>query len=148
MSKYTQEYLDYLSSDKWKQKRIKIAEQRNYTCELCNKVCNNIFHIHHLTYEHLGYEEDDELMFLCEECHKNIHDKCISLSRVLARRNKNKRIKNKNELNIKTQSETKLYMKRLKQLNKELMKSKSDKVKFKALQDELAEVKKHIKFKK
>lgn len=147
MSKHTQEYLDYLSSDKWKEKRVKIAEKRNYTCELCMKICDKSFHIHHLTYEHLGYESDDELMFLCEECHKNIHDKCISLSRVLARRNKN-RINKQQDLINKSKSKSNPYRKRLKQLNREIMKCKSDKVKFKALQEELAEVKKHINFKK
>ena len=70
---YRKNYEDYLKSDEWKAKRKHIAELRKYTCEVCGKVVLKGFHIHHKTYEHFKYELDSELMFLCEDCHTNIH---------------------------------------------------------------------------
>lgn len=66
-------YEKYLESEKWKKTRIRIAQQRNYTCEICSKVVYGRFNIHHRTYAHLGNELDDELMFLCENCHTELH---------------------------------------------------------------------------
>ena len=66
-------YLAYLKSNKWFQKRQHIASLKNYTCEKCKKVVKSGFHIHHKTYKHLTNEKDNELMFLCETCHKRLH---------------------------------------------------------------------------
>lgn len=70
-------YLEYLQSDEWCAKRMHIAKINNYICQNCNRKTFIDFHIHHLTYRHLGNELDDELVFLCSTCHKNIHNKEI-----------------------------------------------------------------------
>ena len=72
---YTQEYLDYLDSDEWHQKRLKKAEQVNYTCELCGKIVVSGFQVHHRTYRNLFHEPLCDLQFLCEECHQKQHEK-------------------------------------------------------------------------
>lgn len=74
-NKTKQSYTNYISSKEWNKKRIKIAELRNYTCEKCKKVVKSGFHIHHKTYKHFKHEQDNELMFLCEECHNKLHYK-------------------------------------------------------------------------
>mgnify|MGYP002799720904 FL=1 len=71
---YTQEYLDYLKSDEWQLKRKEKAEQMNYTCEICGKVVVFGFHIHHKTYRNLFHEPLSDLQFLCEDCHRKLHE--------------------------------------------------------------------------
>lgn len=68
-----EEYNKYLTSKKWHKKRLEIAKLHNYKCEICKKYTPSHFHIHHKTYEHLGNERNNELMFLCEECHVKLH---------------------------------------------------------------------------
>lgn len=67
-------YENYLTSEKWNFKRHHIAELNNYKCQICGKKIKKGYHIHHITYEHLGDELDSELMFLCPVCHlQKIH---------------------------------------------------------------------------
>lgn len=66
-------YEEYLKSPRWRTKRLLKAKQAHYTCEVCGKVIKKGFHIHHLTYKHLGNEPLEDLAFLCEDCHTNIH---------------------------------------------------------------------------
>ncbi len=93
-SKYRKKYLEYLKSDKWQEVRKAKAKEQNYTCERCHKVIKKGFHIHHKTYEHLGNEPLSDLMFLCEDCHKEIH-KIIAKKKMrkskTSPKNKNKR---------------------------------------------------------
>ena len=62
-------------SSKWRQIRKKKAIEQNNTCEICGKVILKGFHIHHKTYKNFGNEDLSELMFLCENCHKQLHKK-------------------------------------------------------------------------
>jgi hypothetical protein len=68
------EYDKYLNTEHWRNLRLKIAEQRNYKCEKCKKIVRKSYHIHHLTYDNIGKEKDEDLMFLCEKCHNEIHN--------------------------------------------------------------------------
>lgn len=70
-------YKNYLQTEHWKNKRIKIAKQRGMKCEKCGKKIyeHEIYHIHHKTYKRIGNELDDDLMLLCPECHSDIHKK-------------------------------------------------------------------------
>lgn len=68
-----EKYKEYLTTEHWRKIRELKAVEQNYTCEMCKKVMNKGFHIHHLTYVHKGRERLDELMFLCPECHKEWH---------------------------------------------------------------------------
>ena len=93
-----EEYEAYLHSKQWKQKRQEIAERRNFTCEICGQKTLNNFHIHHKTYIHFGAERDNELKFLCENCHENLHKmvrqkQIMAFKRKLANKNKQKPFK-------------------------------------------------------
>lgn len=70
---HNREYEEYLKSPRWRIKRQIKAKKAHYTCEICGKVIRRGFHIHHLTYEHFGNEPLEDLAFLCEDCHTNIH---------------------------------------------------------------------------
>lgn len=63
-------YRKYLQSDWWKQRRNEIVEQRK-VCEICGSSKN--LEVHHLTYENIGHEKDEDLKLLCCKCHRKVH---------------------------------------------------------------------------
>ena len=66
-------YQEYLLTNHWRNKRKLIATMADYRCEICKKKITTGFHIHHLSYKHIGNEQTKELMFLCPDCHTAIH---------------------------------------------------------------------------
>lgn len=65
------DYKEYLQSDEWRLKRNKLLNHRGYKCENCSSKKN--LQIHHLTYERLGFELDNDLVILCQKCHESVH---------------------------------------------------------------------------
>lgn len=69
-----EEYLAYIQSPEWFEKRKCRLELDNWTCFVCelrpDDCCLNA---HHLTYEHIGNEPLDDLITLCIKCHEAIH---------------------------------------------------------------------------
>lgn len=77
-------YRDYLNSAWWKERRelyketVKQQNGKNVLfCEICRRhsfgVATVPWHVHHLNYEHLGAETDDDLLLVCSPCHNLIH---------------------------------------------------------------------------
>lgn len=65
-------YKEYLQSDWWAKTRQKVIERAGNKCECCGRPFD--LQVHHLSYEHLGFEREYELMCLCRNCHKWIED--------------------------------------------------------------------------
>ncbi len=68
----------YLQSRWWMQARRTFREAVKDTCQLCGLAADDEadwikFHVHHVTYEHVGYEHWDDLRLLCAPCHHLIH---------------------------------------------------------------------------
>jgi 5-methylcytosine-specific restriction endonuclease McrA len=65
----------YLSSPQWKETRRLILLKRGNNCEKCGIKVNNLYnlHLHHLTYEDLYNEYEEDLMLLCKVCHEKEH---------------------------------------------------------------------------
>lgn len=63
---------EYLASEKWQDIRRRVLARAGHTCEGCG--INSATQVHHLTYEHVGHEFLFELLALCRDCHKRIHD--------------------------------------------------------------------------
>lgn len=61
-------YKEYLQSDWWKKTRSECILRAGNKCECCGKPFD--LQAHHLTYEHIGFERDYELMCLCSKCHE------------------------------------------------------------------------------
>jgi 5-methylcytosine-specific restriction endonuclease McrA len=62
---------EYINSKKWKAiKSIKLEEQD--VCENCG--IDTDLHVHHKHYNTLGFESMDDLMVLCANCHKKLHE--------------------------------------------------------------------------
>lgn len=67
------EYKKYLKSEHWKDKRKEFKGDYIRVCVICGT--NENIHLHHMTYKNVGNENLNELCYLCEECHNNIHSK-------------------------------------------------------------------------
>jgi hypothetical protein len=70
------EYQKYLKSNKWKAIRKFILEDRNKSCERCNKKpLLKFLHVHHKTYVRIFNEQMSDLELLCVDCHRKHHKK-------------------------------------------------------------------------
>ena len=68
-----QKYKDYLQSDEWQKKRLKLFAERGKVCERCQSITN--IQVHHKTYENIFNEKLCDLEVLCKICHENHHKK-------------------------------------------------------------------------
>lgn len=64
-------YKSYIRSDKWAAKRGQKFDAVGWQCERCQSKLK--LHVHHKSYERLGYEHMDDLEVLCEMCHLDHH---------------------------------------------------------------------------
>ena len=69
-------YHDYIKSDKWKAKRLECLKRDNYQCQKCGTAKNLV--IHHWTYDRLGNEDLGDIVTLCKNCHKKVHENDLS----------------------------------------------------------------------
>lgn len=65
------DYHAYIKSSEWFKKRKKYIEKVGKFCEVC-KTKKGI-NLHHMTYERLGKEYDEDMLFVCKVCHHQIH---------------------------------------------------------------------------
>mgnify|MGYP003418506387 CR=1 FL=1 len=61
----------YIRSDEWKEFRKGYFQRHEKKCRVCGSAHN--IQLHHITYERLGNEADDDLAPLCEGCHDEVH---------------------------------------------------------------------------
>jgi len=63
-----EEYVAYLKSSDWKERRKQFLEDVNYECEECGEKATQV---HHLNYSCLGEEEREDVEVLCKQCHED-----------------------------------------------------------------------------
>lgn len=64
---------NFLNSEDWEYTRKRIIEERGFECENCHLETRRL-HLHHKNYEmEFGYENENDLILLCEDCHHKIH---------------------------------------------------------------------------
>ena len=73
-----EEYKRLLQSDYWKGYSYSLIKERNFTCEDCGRKFENErnkLQVHHLVYRDVNpwSYNPDEVVVLCEECHKKRH---------------------------------------------------------------------------
>lgn len=66
------DYHSYIESIEWEARRNEYFKTHPKQCIGCG--CTQDIALHHLTYENLGYERDEELVPVCCECHQIIHN--------------------------------------------------------------------------
>jgi len=70
---HKEEYIEYLKSEDWRERRKVLMEQCDWECSKCGEKATEL---HHLNYNNLGEEElESDVIPLCSECHKEIHNK-------------------------------------------------------------------------
>ena len=73
-----EEYIKLLKSDYWKGYSYSLIKERNFTCEDCGRIFlneRNKLQVHHLVYRDVNpwSYNPEEVVVLCEECHKKRH---------------------------------------------------------------------------
>ena len=78
-------YEAYLGSRVWYYRRQRLIRERGRRCEECHREpyvltrkaaglpARSSLILHHLTYERVGNESDEDLRLLCKECHHEAH---------------------------------------------------------------------------
>lgn len=69
-----EEYMAYMKSPEWKAIRAERLKLDDSTCQHCG-ACYVPLQIHHITYKRLGEERLEDLISLCETCHKKEHER-------------------------------------------------------------------------
>lgn len=70
-----QQYYAYLKSDQWREKRRAALQFYGNNCCLCGTRHN--IQVHHRNYRNIFKESMEDLILLCESCHKTFHKKKI-----------------------------------------------------------------------
>jgi hypothetical protein len=65
-------YQEYLRTDHWHDRRTVALERANNRCQVCNRT--DRLQVHHRTYERRGEEQPEDLIVLCNSCHRLFHD--------------------------------------------------------------------------
>src|SRR5699024_3169644 len=65
-------YEEYLKTEHWRHFRSEAISFFGKKCQLCNDK-EKIIHIHHKTYENKGRETFNDVIPLCNTCHKKVH---------------------------------------------------------------------------
>ena len=66
-------YDEYLKSDEWRERRKLVLERANHICEGCLVSPASV--VHHTNYDNVGDEVLFDLVALCHDCHRKIHNK-------------------------------------------------------------------------
>lgn len=64
-------YKEYLGSSHWRETKRYLKVIKKKKCFICGT--RRLLNVHHLHYRTLGYEDGDELMWLCRSHHKEVH---------------------------------------------------------------------------
>jgi len=69
-------YVEYLKSREWFEKRKSFLKHFNNTCQSCNRSFNpEYLNVHHRSYKNLGNETIEDINCLCVYCHQKEHNK-------------------------------------------------------------------------
>ena len=65
-------YIQYLNSDEWKKIRSLVLKRDENKCQKCK--IKDAEEVHHKTYDNLYNENLEDLISVCQKCHKEIHE--------------------------------------------------------------------------
>lgn len=70
-TKAPQNYFKYINSIYWLKRKETYYKNHAKLCQACGT--NKYIDLHHLTYNILGLENDNDLICLCRDCHAQLH---------------------------------------------------------------------------
>jgi hypothetical protein len=69
-------YAQQIKDPRWQKKRLEVLELQGFKCQECDATDQEL-HVHHPFYKRGAmiweYDTGEELMCLCQKCHKNAH---------------------------------------------------------------------------
>ena len=80
---FSSRYYEYIQSDWWKKTRDEAIKDAGNKCFCCGRPFD--LQVHHLTYDHIGFERSYELVVLCKNCHNWIEEHKRVQDRLLTR---------------------------------------------------------------
>lgn len=66
-------YANYIKTAHWARARAAAIAKHGKECFNCKLTMEKDINVHHLTYERRGYEDLNDFVILCRECHNEIH---------------------------------------------------------------------------
>lgn len=66
-------YQEYLATTHWQKRRCEYKSRAGFRCELALDHQGQL-DVHHVRYDNLGCEPDEDLILLCRNCHRKWHD--------------------------------------------------------------------------
>ena len=66
-------YDGYLESDEWKARRATARDNVNGECQLCFKAIGNKGVLHHINYDNLFNENENDCIYICWDCNRDRH---------------------------------------------------------------------------
>jgi hypothetical protein len=63
-------YYEYIKSPEWRVRANAAKRRAGYRCQTCGS--NNKLQAHHLSYDRLGDEREEDIKVLCDECHEAV----------------------------------------------------------------------------
>ena len=109
------DYEEYIKSDKWEARKKEFKKGKIFVCDAC-QMAIGVIHVHHKSYSSFGNEDDKDLCFMCDDCHKYIHNFSLQDgNRLVYKYGEIKRL----------QKQLQLLPRRLKEAKKELKKEAS-----------------------
>lgn len=76
-------YENYLKTPLWKYNRKITMFNKEKECIMCSS--KEKIEVHHLTYKNIGFEKDNELCYLCNDCHNKVHNGEIDKTKLFER---------------------------------------------------------------
>jgi 5-methylcytosine-specific restriction endonuclease McrA len=67
MTGFSPQYLGYMRSQEWRNRRQRALARAGYRCQVCGGKSG--LQVHHVSYANLGHEQDEDLTVLCSDCH-------------------------------------------------------------------------------
>lgn len=65
-------YKEYISSPEWAKLAQEVKRRRKYECALDPTHAGPV-EAHHRSYRQLGHEAPEDIILLCEQCHRRFH---------------------------------------------------------------------------
>lgn len=73
-------YREYLKTSRWESVRERALQRAGHACRRCGERAGRSakgnrtgLQVHHLNYDHVGFERDEDLVVLCFACHRTEH---------------------------------------------------------------------------
>jgi 5-methylcytosine-specific restriction endonuclease McrA len=65
------DYTKHINSERWERRRLRAIDEVGGACQMCGST--DRIQVHHLNYDNLGNEKPEDLLVVCRQCHRKVH---------------------------------------------------------------------------